>query len=328
MHPYFIIDCHCDTIEKYADGTSTLDDPNSSHITLRGLKRGGVGLQFFAAWAGKPGVFAPLRRCLFLIDAYHRLLSETPDLYPVLTFSDIHEAREQNRIGTVLTVEGGEALEGELSHLSLFHQLGVRGITLTWNYRNEIADGALEQRSGGGLSAFGVQVVQEMNRMGMLVDVSHLSEAGFWDVAEISNKPYAATHSNAKGVWDHPRNLSDAQILAIKQAGGFVGINFYPPFLCKKNAGIEDVLRHIEYIAALAGLEVLAFGSDFDGVDTLPQDIKGPEDYTLLIEELLKRNYTEGQIQQIAYRTVLHTLEQVFSESVRNKNGTQTNTVC
>ena len=313
MIPDFLIDCHCDTIEKYADGASKLDDPKSSQITMDGLKISGVGLQFFAAWAGNRSRCSPLKRCLFLIDAYHRLIAELPDLYEVTAYSDIQEARAQGRIGTLLTIEGGEALEGDLCHLRLFHRLGVRGMTLTWNYRNALADGALDQRSAGGLSDFGVQVVREMNRLGMLVDVSHLSEAGFWDAAEVSNKPYAATHSNAKGVWNHPRNLSDDQIIALKQAEGFIGINFYPPFLCADNAGVEDILRHIEYIAALAGTEVLAFGSDFDGIDALPKGIQGPDAYTILIEELLKRNYSESQIQQIAYCTVLNTLEQVFS---------------
>ncbi len=136
-----------------------------------------------------------------------------------------------------MTVEGGEPLEGEIRILRVLYRLGVRGLGLTWNNRNELADGVGEDRTGGGLTSLGRQVVQEMNRLGMFVDVSHLSEPGFWNVMELCTAPVIASHSNCSAVWNHPRNLTDRQIKAIAEHGGVIGVNLVPDFVGHPSAG-------------------------------------------------------------------------------------------
>lgn len=144
---------------------------------------------------------------------------------------DILRARQSGRLACLLAIEGGEALEGKLAHLRNAYRLGVRLLTLTWNFRNDLASGQMEGAEGG-LSRFGREAVEEMNRLRMLVDVSHLNEPGFWDVIEVSTSPpIIASHSNAKGLCDHPpRNLSDEQIRSIADGGGVIGVNFFLPF--------------------------------------------------------------------------------------------------
>lgn len=311
MEQYFVIDSHCDTVQKIADHGAKLNEQGQSHVTIKGLREGKVGLQFFAAFVG-PKV-KHLQRGLKLIDAYYHMLDTYPDDFlQVLKYDDIEKAREQKKIGAMLTVEGGDVLEGELFNLRMLYRLGVRAMTLTWNYRNEIADGALEDKSLGGLSTFGHTVIKEMNRLGMLADVSHLSEKGFYDVMEISEKPIAASHSNAWSICRHPRNLKDDQIRLLHQKKGVMGMNFYPPFLSKEAANMGDIIKHIEYIAALVGTDVIGFGSDFDGIEETPAGITGPEDYVSIIEELLKLNYKEEEIRKMAGGNYLRLLKEIL----------------
>lgn len=150
----------------------------------------------------------------------------------------------------------------------------MRALTLTWNHRNALADGAGENATGGGLTKFGKEVVREMERLGMLVDVSHLSDAGFWDVEKLAKKPFIASHSNARAVCAVQRNLTDDQLRAIAAKGGVVGLNFYPNFLAKgEKAGIEDILRHTLHMLDIMGEDHIGFGSDWDGIDNTPHDL-------------------------------------------------------
>lgn len=314
MENYYIIDSHCDTLGKIADNGANLCQQEQSHITIDGLAKGRVGMQFFAAWVGPKTKYYPcLQRGLKLIDAYNTMLDTYSDIFmPVLDYSNIEKARQMNRIATLLTVEGGDVLEGEILNLRILYKLGVRGMTLTWNHRNELADGVMEKKSLGGLSIFGHEVIKEMNNIGMLVDVSHLSEKGFYDVLEISSKPFAATHSNAWTLCQHPRNLKDDQIKQIAERKGVIGINFYPNFLSTASASSTDIIRHIEYIASLAGIDVIGFGSDFDGIEKTPEDIGGPEGFDIIINKLLKLNYKEEEIAKIANGNYLRLLKDIL----------------
>ena len=314
MENYYIIDSHCDTLGKIADNGANLYQQGQSHITIDGLTKGRVGMQFFAAWVGPKIKYCPcLQRGLKLIDAYNSMIDTYSDIFmPVLDYSNIEEARQMNKIATLLTVEGGDVLEGEILNLKILYKLGVRGMTLTWNHRNELADGVMEINSLGGLSIFGHVVIKEMNNLGMLVDVSHLSEKGFYDVLEISSKPLAATHSNAWTLCRHPRNLKDNQIKQIAERKGVIGINFYPDFLSTASASSTDIIRHIEYIASLAGIDVIGFGSDFDGIEKTPEDIGGPEGFDIIINKLLKLNYKEEEIAKIANGNYLRLLKDIL----------------
>lgn len=307
-----IIDGHCDTLTNLLDGPSTIGDP-SNHVSLDKLLNGKVYIQFFAAWIGSRQRYgSPLQRGLRLIDRYNAMINASPDDFiPILSYSDISKINN-NQIGTLLAVEGGDILEGELANLRILHRLGVRLMTLTWNNRNEISDGIMETNSRSGLSKFGVSVIQEMNKLNMLIDVSHLSVKGFWDAMEYSEDPIIASHSNAKSLCSHPRNLDDDQILAISKAKGLVGINFYVPFLTEGQGQVDDIIRHIEYLAGLGGIDIVGFGSDFDGIGELPDGIEGPQDFPKIVERLLQLNYSEDDIDKICSGNFLRVIKRVL----------------
>jgi len=312
MERFKIIDGHCDTLTNLLDRPSTIDDPKN-HVNIEKLMEGGVYIQFFAAWIGSKQKYgSPLQRGLKLIDRFNTMLAQNSRIVPILEWKDTKEIKN-NKIGALLTVECGSILEGELANIRILHKLGVRLITLTWNYRNEICDGIMETNSKGGLSNFGISVIQEMNRLNMIIDVSHISVSGFWDVIEHSKAPIIASHSNAKALCPHVRNLDNKQIQAISEINGLIGINFYPPFLSSKNScRVDDIVRHIEYIAGLGGVDIIGFGSDFDGVDKLPEDINGPQDFPKIINRLLQLNYSENDVKKICSENYLRIIKSVL----------------
>lgn len=220
----------------------------------------------------------------------------------------------KHKAATLLAIEEGGAIDGSLEALRCLYELGVRAMTLTWSNRNDIADGINEEATGSGLTHFGKQVVAEMNRLGMLVDVSHISTAGFWSVIETSTKPIIATHSNAKSLCSHPRNLNDEQIKALAQNGGLAGITFAGQFLEEdwRNACIESVYKHIDYMLNLIGNDDhIGFGSDFDGISHPPYNIHGVQDYKPLIEYLSKY-YSDETINKITHQNVINLLQKVL----------------
>ena len=316
MNKFPVIDGHCDTVLRLLqNGSSDLDALANKHISIKGLKEGGVILQFFAICPRCAGQFISIPDAgLKLADMYHLFVNRySGDFTHIEKYDDIDAAAKSGKIGCLFSIEGGEALCGELSYLRLYRLMGVRCVTLTWMYRNEIADGIMEKSAKGGLTDFGREVIKEMNRLGMLIDVSHISVKGFWDVVECSSDPIAATHSNAKKLCSHPRNLDDDQITAIKNNGGLIGINFYEGFLKDEGrAGIQDIVRHMEYIAALAGCGHLAFGTDFDGIDRLPEGVDGPSCFPAIAEELLRLNYKEEDVYKIFCGNYLRVLKSVL----------------
>jgi membrane dipeptidase len=213
---------------------------------------------------------------------------------------DILTAKEQGKLAAVLAIEGGEALEGDLGVLRLFHRLGVRSIGLTWNERNNIADGVGDSRSKGGLSVFGADLIKEMNRLGILVDVSHLSDPGFWDVVELSTQPIIASHSNSRAVCNHRRNLTDDQIKALAKNGGVMGMNFAAAFVKEDGKPkLDDLLNHIDHIVELVGPEHVGLGSDFDGIGAAPEELTDASTMPLITDGLCKRGYSDEHIRLI-----------------------------
>ena len=192
-------------------------------------------------------------------------------------------------------------LEGSLERLAEFHQrCRLRMIALTWNFENEIGHPAAKGAKPG-LKPFGMKLLGAMDRYGILADVSHLNEAGFWDICEHASLPPIASHSNLKKLCGHSRNLTDEQVKAIIEKGGFIGINFYTCFLRDEGpATLEDVLRHIDGIAQLGGIDVLGFGSDFDGIDEWPEGLGDPTGFPPLLELLEKHGYSREDIAKIA----------------------------
>lgn len=259
-------DLHCDTVYECSEKGKELLK-NDLQISLKGGENFESWVQTFAFWI--PDVLRGE-------DAYRQFLKEYAFLSRAL------EQEKQLHLYTpgapmapghcyaIPSVEGGAALGGVLSRVEELHQKGVRMMTLTWNGDNEIAGGIY---GSSGLTPFGEQVVAEMERLHMAVDVSHLNDQSFWAVEKKLGRPFAASHSNARSICSHPRNLTDDMIRAIIERKGLIGINFYVDFLSdSKEAGFEDILRHMEHVLDLGGEDVLAIGSDYDGA-TLPDCI-------------------------------------------------------
>jgi membrane dipeptidase len=227
------------------------------------LQAGGVRYQVLPVFTEEQFVGeAALRRCLRTIELAHRLArAYSEQLVLVRTPGDIEVATASGRIALVLALEGLEPVGADLVMIEVLAELGVSVASLTWNRRTPMADGAGEP-SAGGLTRLGVQAVRLMESAGMIVDVSHLNEAGFWHVADIASRPIVATHSSCRSLVDHPRNLSDDQIIAIAATGGLVGINFFGGFL-GPGTGIKAVVRHVEHVIELVGDDHVGLGSDF-----------------------------------------------------------------
>lgn len=302
-----IFDSHCDTITKLMHTGKSLYE-NTGHLDIKRMKQVGLHVQCFAAWISPK--FCPneaLQECIRIIDTFNRQIESHHEHIAIAKdYNDIIKNQQQGKLSAILSIEGGDAVQGELSALRIFHQLGVRAMTLTWNYANQIADGVKDDGVHGGLTEFGVELVKEMNYLGMMVDVSHLSEKSFWDVLKVSEAPVYASHSNAKMLCNHPRNLTDQQIKAIADMEGIIGINFYPPFVKEKGkVKIEDIAAHIQYIKKLVGVQYIGMGGDYDGIDETPEGMEDILGYGKLYEELKNQGFSISDIEKIFYQNYI-----------------------
>jgi len=206
---------------------------------------------------------SPVHNYLLMIDAIHQEIHESPDcFFQILEPDDLEKAGCDERIGIMLGLEGAEPLEMNLGFLRCYFRLGLRIMNLTWHQRNQVADGVAEP-SNSGLSNFGREVVEELNRLGIMIDLSHLSKAGVQDVLEISRQPVVASHSNANAVCSHQRNLDDRQIKGIAEKGGLIGVNFLGRFVAAENPALSNVLDHVDHIAGVAGPIHMGMGPDY-----------------------------------------------------------------
>lgn len=273
------MDGHCDVLwrmwERGKKAPSFYEE-DSYDVTYPRLHRSGVKCQWFALFL-PPSVPAGQRfkEALKQIDYFYTYVIGTENkMVPLTSMSDIDQLNE-GQCGAILHLEGAEALEGDLTNLRTLYRLGVRQVGLTWNYANEVADGIKEERNGG-LTLFGREVIAEMKRLQMVVDVSHLSVRAFWEVMEIPDLAVVASHSNCRAICHHSRNLSNEQIRALIAKGGLIGLNFIPFFVNDRDeqAKADDLYRHIDHICALGGSDHLFFGSDFDGDDQKLKDLE------------------------------------------------------
>jgi membrane dipeptidase len=299
-----VFDGHCDTILEVMNQKRTLEKKSTfGHLDIPRMKEGGIDVQFFAVFI--EDIYKPdraLKRTLQLIDCFYREMEKNQDDISLVTnYNQIEEVNSAGKIAAILSIEGGEALEGDLGVLRILYKLGVRLLTLTWNQRNRIADGIGESRTGSGLTEFGLNVIDEMNDLGMIIDVSHLSETGFWDVVKRSKTPIVASHSNCYTLCPHPRNLKDDQIKALADKEGVIGITFVPNFLTqeKRKTTVKDVVKHIDYLVEKVGVDYIGLGSDFDGTGDLPLGLEGVDKIPNLTEELIDRGYKEKEIEKI-----------------------------
>ena len=279
-----VADGHCDYLYGAVQSGYDLKKPKRDQaIRLDDLLAGGVAMQFFACWIDTALSAPALHQCLATIDAYDRLLESHKELVPLTR----DFTPESGKIATVLAVEGGEAVDGSMAILRVLYRLGVRAMTLTWNENNELA-GAAMGRGNKGLSAIGRDIIDEMCALGMAIDVSHLSDKGIEQVLARATRPVFASHSNARDVLNHPRSLSDALIREIANLGGTIGINFYYQQLTKNSeACIDDIVRHICHVVEIGSVSCCAIGSDLDGMQQYPKDLKTSRDFPALFEALL-----------------------------------------
>lgn len=216
----------------------------------------------------------------------------------------------QGKVAAFLSVEGADLLCCSLAQLDRAYALGVRAVNLTWNRANAISGSAVEETVRG-LSPLGKYFVRRMQELGMLVDVSHLSDPGFWDVMELAKKPVIASHSNCRGVCNHPRNLTDTQIFALIQTGGVVGLNLYSEFL-GDNPDFDIITAHLDHFYSLGGEDHVCIGGDWDGCDRLPKGMEeGIRGLTKLYDHLLRRNYNETQLEKLFYNNLMRVVGEV-----------------
>jgi membrane dipeptidase len=267
------------------------------------LKQSGVRLQVFPIYL--PDVVPGNPESLFqAAELFWSEILTVNGMKLIRRAGDIETALGEGKIGALLSLEGVDGLQGNIWALHLLYRLGLRLLGPTWNNANWACDGALEPR-GGGFTKPGLQLVTECESLGILLDVSHLSDRGFWDLVECARKPFFASHSNARSLKDHPRNLTDPQIQAIISAEGIIGLTFVPWFVtAQEPATIDDVLRHVEHVCSLGGAEYIAFGSDFDGISRHVQGLEHPGKYPCLAEALLKR-YSEDLVKGFLGETAI-----------------------
>ena len=316
-----IVDMHCDTLLQLRMTGRRLED-FGGHISMEKLRRGGALLQCFAVFT-PTGPEAKIYRLsespwdFFnnVADIYDEQLKLcSADIAPLLTMADLERNLSAGKVSAMLTLEDAVCLEGDISRVQKLYDRGVRMVTLTWNYENSLAypnseDPRLHEK---GLKDFGFEVIDKMAELGMVVDVSHLSEGGFYDVASHSRKPFAASHSCARALCEHSRCLTDAQLHTLGDTGSVCGINFYSKFLEQGSeySRNEQILCHMEHVANKAGIEAVALGSDFDGItcELEMQDYSG----MAKLSELIAARFGYDDAERILSKNALRVFREVI----------------
>ncbi|MFY9114866.1 MAG: membrane dipeptidase, partial [Dethiobacteria bacterium] len=271
---------------------------------------GGIRGQFFAVCSMKR--YRGLRETLEMIACYHHnIIDNEHKIGHVNLYSDIQTLNDQGRIAAILAIEGGEALDGDPLMLDIMYRLGVRSLSLTWNYQNQLAD-SHEEDGERGLSGLGREVINRMEALGMLLDLAHISTRSFFDVLEYATKPPIVSHANAKFICNNSRNLSDEQLKALSQKRGVVGLTFYPRFIADSidDCSIDKLIDHFVHIGSIAGVESIALGSDFDGIDISMSDIFDCTCYDRLVSGLLTRGFSHSEVELITSGNALRILNE------------------
>jgi len=356
-----IIDTHADTPQMIIDQSYDLADENSPFmISIPKMQRGHLGAEFFSIWVDVNWPPQDLiHRSLDLIDAVDSQVALHSDaLATARTADDVERIHHQKKIVILMGVEGGHIIEDDLRMLDIFYRLGVRYMTLTHTRNTRWADSSGDKPEHNGLTDFGRKVVGRMNRLGMMVDISHVSDKTFYDAAEASKAPVFASHSSCRALCDMPRNMTDDMIRTLAKNGGVIDINFYSRFVDQEYANaykkIADqveaaveaarkqavaqgkrlsypdevkvrqkyqgslptpsftrIADHIDHAAKVGGVEHVGLGSDFDGVDSIPRGMEDASRLPDLVRELVRRGYTEGDLEKILGGNLLRVMHQV-----------------
>jgi len=329
------------------------------HTDIPRLRQGGVGAQFWSAYVStqtmKTGT--SVKETLEQIDVIQRMVQQYPDTFAMAySVDDIFRIRKEGKIASLIGVEGGHSIDNSLGVLRMYYALGVRYMTLTHTESLDWADSATDKPKSGGLSAFGEQVVQEMNRLGMLVDISHVSGNTMKHVLRVTKAPVIASHSSAYALAEHPRNVPDDVLHLVAKNGGVVMVNFYPGFIVPEGAraskemfriyrefkdkygneaelqaafeqwrkehpfptgSVHTLVDHIEHIVNTAGVDHVGLGSDFDGITVVPKQLEDVSCYPNITQELLNRGHKKEEIIKILGGNLLR----VFREAEKIKGS-------
>ena len=316
-----LIDLHCDTLWKLMDLDRTGDLYKSGcAVTIPDMKKAGTVAQFFACFTyledyrkgnGYEDAYFHVQE---MIDYFERQMEVwKEDISYAGSYQEMEENEKRGLVSAFLTVEEGGVLNGHLERLERLYQRGVRLLTPVWNYENCIGypnsrESAVMEK---GLKPFGIEVIERMGELGMMIDVSHASDGTFWDILKYAKGPVTATHSNCRTLCDHPRNLSDEMMRALAEKGGVMGLNFYGPFLNPDGeTRISYMADHLAHMVNVGGSEFAAIGTDFDGFDGVEiLEIKKVEEMERLWEALQVNGFTESQIDRIAYGNAKRVLQ-------------------
>jgi membrane dipeptidase len=330
-----LIDAHNDVTSATVAGLD-IGKPNTDHMTdIPRMKQGGMGAQFFAVYvaASYAADNRAANRTLQMIDTVrHDIIGKYPETFVyATTVDDIRRAHREGKIAALLGIEGGHAIEDSVRLLRGYFDLGVRYMTLTHTNSNHWADSSGdEKRPNNGLSALGKEIVAEMNRLGMIVDISHVADKTFWDALEVSKAPIFASHSSCRAISPAPRNMTDEMIAALGKKHGVVQINFSCDFLNPEvlkageamraagdkvrvgpRATLADVVKHINRVVAVAGIDAVGLGSDFDGIGCAPADLDSVDKWPNLTRALLEEGYTAVEIRKIYGDNTLRLMSEV-----------------
>jgi membrane dipeptidase len=290
------------------------------HTDIGRLQQGRVGAQFWSVYIPHNAIEEGAAKTqLEQIDIAHQIIQRYPDVFELaLTSADAERIFRSGRIASMLGMEGGHAIENSLGALRAFYDLGVRYMTLTHSANIDWADSCCALREHGGLTEFGREVVREMNRLGMLVDLSHVSAESMHEALEVTEAPVIFSHSSARAITDHPRNVPDDVLRRLRENGGLVMVTFVPSFINTEvlqwsqlpptrrrdtpapSATIDDVIRHIEHVRDVAGINHVGIGADYDGIDSTPVGLEDVSTYPVLFTELARRGWSDADLRRLA----------------------------
>jgi membrane dipeptidase len=315
-HDSIVIDAHSDALGAAINGERRLGErSDAGQFDFPRALEGGVTAEFLAIFfdPGSPGT--GVRQMLQYVDTFYRETDAFSEMATRATVADdIRRAKIDGKVAAVLTMEGAEALEGDLSALRICHRLGLRVLGITWNRRNQAADGMAEARTGGGLTEFGVRLVEECNELGIVLDMAHLAPAGVRDVLELTQAPVVVTHGNSHALWPKYRNLTDDQLEGVARAGGVVGVTAVPAFLGEdeEHGHLSAMLDHVDHMVKAMGEDHVGLGMDFDGVrQARVQDMEDASKLPNFTRGLAERGYSANTIRKILGENFLRVFKQV-----------------
>lgn len=323
-----IIDMHCDTVSRllsdHETGSPNTLRCNDRMVDLNRMRQSGYLMQFFACFVNMSKFEDPMLRGMQQIDLFLREMDSNRDLISMVrSFNDICNNIREGRMSALLTIEEGGVFKGSIEALRLFYRLGVRLVTLTWNFENELGypnnvrSEVKSAETEKGLKNKGIEFVHEMERLGMIIDVSHLSDAGFYDVYNNTTRPFAASHSNCRAVMPHVRNLTDDMIRKLGERGGIAGINYYGCFLSDDQpddeciSRVNDMVIHVKHMVKNGGIDVVALGTDFDGIDG-KLEISDCSQMQYLYDSLRKNGFSCEAIDKIFFKNALRFLGEIL----------------